>query len=188
MGNCVEKQLNARRGVFLDRDGVITISLEMEGKGYAPRSLAEFRFYDGTLECIERIRKLGFLPIIVSNQPDVANGLLSDSVLERMNQKIRDDLAIDEINNCPHSSMEDCSCRKPKPGMILLSAEKWSIDLSQSWMIGDRDSDVVAGATAGCKTIFIDRNWKAETGEYADFRCDSLQAAVDLISEQTNPY
>ena len=188
MGICVEKQLNARRGVFLDRDGVITVSLEMEGKGYAPRSLADFKFYDGTLDSIEGIRKLGFLPIIVSNQPDVANGLLADSVLEQMNQKIRDDLGIAEINNCPHNSMDNCSCRKPKPGMILSSAEKWSIDLPQSWMIGDRDSDVVAGATAGCKTIFIDRNWKAETGEYADFRCGSLRAAIDLISEQTDSY
>lgn len=180
--------MNARRGVFLDRDGVITVSLETEGKGYAPRSLVEFKFYDGTRESIERIRKLGFLPIVVSNQPDVANGLLSLSVLEQMNQRIRDDLGIAEINNCPHNSMDNCSCRKPRPGMILSSAEKWSIDLAQSWMIGDRDSDVVAGATAGCKTIFIDRNWKAETGEYADFRCDSLLAAVDLISEQTDSY
>lgn len=188
MGKCVEKQLTSRRGVFLDRDGVITVPSDKDGKGYAPRSLAEFKFYDGTLECIERIRKLGFLPIIVSNQPDVANGLLSDSVLEQMNQKIRDKLAIDQINNCPHNTLDNCSCRKPKPGMILSSAEKWAIDLDQSWMIGDRDSDVLAGATAGCKTIFINRNWKEETGEYADFRCDSLQAAVNLISKHVDSY
>ena len=173
-----------REAIFLDRDGVITIPSNIDGKGYAPRSLEEFRFYSGVQNSLEKIRALGFLTLIVSNQPDVANGLLPIHVLEQMNIRMLSDLALDDINNCPHNSLDHCGCRKPKPGMLISSAKKWNIELGQSWMIGDRDSDIAAGFAAGCRTIFIDRNWTEETGEFADFRCDSLERAVELISDR----
>jgi D-glycero-D-manno-heptose 1,7-bisphosphate phosphatase len=172
-----------KRAVFLDRDGVITVPTSVDGKGFAPRSISEFRFYEGTAESLERIHALGFLALVVSNQPDVANGLLSRSTLDLMNQRIINELAIDEVINCPHNTLEDCLCRKPKPGMLLSAAEKWDLELSESWMIGDRDSDVAAGFSAGCRTIFINRDWRDETGEFADCRTDSLKGAIDLIAK-----
>jgi D-glycero-D-manno-heptose 1,7-bisphosphate phosphatase len=182
MGKCNEYKVRSNRAVFLDRDGVLTVSTIRDGKGYAPLSLNQFRFYPGVAICINRIKDLGFLPILVSNQPDVANGLLPLHVLEEMNQKIREELEIKEINNCIHNNKDQCSCRKPLPGMLNNSANKLGINLSESWMIGDRDSDVSAGIAAGCRTIFINRNLRAETGELANFFCDSLEKAIDIIA------
>lgn len=183
MGKRNQSNLTPKAAVFLDRDGVITIPLELDNKGYAPRSISEFRFYEGSDSSIKRLRLLGFLTIVVSNQPDVGNGFLEESVLEQMNKMLIQELEIDEVNNCIHNREAGCNCRKPKPGMILDAATKWNIDLTKSWMVGDRDSDIVSGREAGCKTIFINRGWGSETGNESDYVCNSLQEAVDLISK-----
>ena len=186
MGKRNERKLKSKRAVFLDRDGVLTISTIRDGKGYAPLSLNEFRFYPEALTSVKRIKDLGFIAILVSNQPDVANGLLPTEVLEQMNQKIRDELGITEVNNCTHNKENQCPCRKPKPGMLIDSANKLGIKLDESWMIGDRDSDISAGLAAGCKTIFIDRNLRAESGEFAHLVCSSLENAIDFIANCEN--
>ena len=183
MRKCNERELKSNRAVFLDRDGVLTVSIVRNGKGYAPVSLDKFKFYPGVVNCVKRIRELGFIPVLVSNQPDVANGLLPILVLEQMNQKIREELDIIEINNCTHNNEDQCLCRKPKPGMLIDSANKLGIILNESWMIGDRDGDISAGIAAGCKTIFIDRKLRAESGELAHLVCDSLEKAIDFIAD-----
>jgi D-glycero-D-manno-heptose 1,7-bisphosphate phosphatase len=98
-----------------------------------------------------------------------------------MNNRMLQDLELDEVNNCPHNSENNCSCRKPKPGMIKSSAERLGIDLSKSWIVGDRDGDITAGSIAGLRTVFIDRKWIEESGSSAEFRCLSLTEAVSLI-------
>jgi D-glycero-D-manno-heptose 1,7-bisphosphate phosphatase len=183
MGKCNKRELKSNRAVFLDRDGVLTVSIVREGKGYAPLTLEQFRFYPGVADCVSRIQELGFIPILVSNQPDVANGTLPIHVLEQMNQKILDELNISEINNCIHNDEDQCLCRKPKPGMLINSALKLGVSLQESWMIGDRDGDINAGIAAGCKTIFINRDMPAESGVMAHLTCDSLEKAIDLIAE-----
>ena len=183
MGKRNERELKSNHAVFLDRDGVLTISTIRDGKGYAPVSLDQFKFYPGVTNCVNRIKDLGFIPVLVSNQPDVANGLLPIQVLEQMNQKIREELDITEINNCTHNNENQCLCRKPLPGVLIDSANKLGINLNESWMIGDRDSDISAGIAAGCKTIFIDRNLRAESGELAHLVCDSLEKAIDFIAD-----
>lgn len=183
MGKCDKRKLKSNRAVFLDRDGVLTVSIVRDGKGFAPLTLNQFRFYPNVNECISRIKRMGFIPVLVSNQPDVAKGILPIQVLEQMNQKIREELKIFEINNCIHSNEDYCMCRKPKPGMLIDSASKLGINLKESWMIGDRDSDINAGRAVGCKTIFIDRSTPLESGLMADRTCDSLERAVDFIAE-----
>jgi D-glycero-D-manno-heptose 1,7-bisphosphate phosphatase len=185
MGKHYPNNLIPKTAVFLDRDGIITIPLKANGKGYAPRSMSEFKFYNESDFSIKRIKLLGYLAIIVSNQPDVANGLLEESVLKQMNKKILLELEIDEVNNCIHNQASECFCRKPKAGMIFNAASKWDIDLNKSWMVGDRDSDIESGHKAGCRTIYINRGWKGETGYKSDFICSSLPEAVDLISKFT---
>jgi D-glycero-D-manno-heptose 1,7-bisphosphate phosphatase len=167
--------------IFFDRDGVITISHRLNGKGFAPRNLTDFRFYEDVKSSLIKTRDAGFLNIVVSNQPDIATGLLPPSVLGEMNSILFEELALDDVFNCQHISEDNCNCRKPKPGMIYNAVEKFNIDLSSSWMIGDRDSDIEAGITAGVRTIFIDRSWESENGLEADFRCESLFEAVGLI-------
>jgi len=167
--------------IFFDRDGVITIPVDLNGKGFAPRNLNDFKFYNDAKDSLLRTRAAGFFNVVVSNQPDVSSGLLSLNMLESMNTVLRHSLALDEVINCPHNSSDHCLCRKPKPGMIYAAAEKFGIDLSHSWIVGDRDGDIAAGSSAGLKTIFIDRNWLEETGSMAKFKCKSLKEAVDLI-------
>jgi D-glycero-D-manno-heptose 1,7-bisphosphate phosphatase len=170
-----------KSAIFFDRDGVLTIPVSMNGKGFAPRCLEDFKYYEDAVESLQITRAAGFLNVVVSNQPDVSTGLLLDSVLESMNNRMLQDLELDEVNNCPHNSENNCSCRKPKPGMIKSSAERLGIDLSKSWIVGDRDGDITAGSIAGLRTVFIDRKWIEESGSSAEFRCLSLTEAVSLI-------
>ena len=174
-----------KRAIFFDRDGVITVSKRINGKGYAPRNLMDFCLYEDAKSSIRKTKEAGFLNIVVSNQPDIATGLLQPSVLNEMNIVLFKELALDDVFNCQHILEDNCNCRKPKPGMIYTAVEKYEIDLSSSWIIGDRDSDIEAGIIAGVRTIFIDRRWVSENGFYADFRCESLCDAVDLIFENT---
>jgi len=167
--------------IFFDRDGVIIVPKRLEGKGFAPRELKDFYFYEDAMSSLIKTRNAGFLNIVVSNQPDIAAGLLQFGVLNEMNNILFRELALDDIFNCQHISKDKCNCRKPKPGMIYTAAEKFNIDLSNSWIIGDRDSDIEAGLIAGVRTIFVDRRWESEYGFEADFRCESLCEAVDLI-------
>lgn len=186
MGERGSFNLKLRPAIFFDRDGVLTIPINLNGKGYAPRSLEDFKYYNDAAESLLRTHVAGFLNIVVSNQPDVSNGLLLESVLDSMNNSMLQDFALDEVNNCQHNSDDNCICRKPKPGMILSAAQRNGIDLSNSWMIGDRDGDITAGSISGTRTIFIDRNWLEESGNLAEFRCASLTEAVGLILRHSN--
>jgi D-glycero-D-manno-heptose 1,7-bisphosphate phosphatase len=172
---------NSFPAVFLDRDGVITVPISLNGKGYAPRDLKNFKYYEDAKSALLRTREQGFLNIVVSNQPDIANGLLSEESISKMNIKMLSELALNDVIICPHNSKQNCICRKPKPGMILDACKKHAIDLSTSWIVGDRNSDIEAGVNAGIHTVFIDRMWNDETGMNADFKCNSLNEAVDVI-------
>lgn len=174
---------NNKPAIFFDRDGVLTVSKRINGKGFAPRDLTDFCLYDDAISSLKKTRNAGFLNIVVSNQPDVATGLLQRSVLNEMNNILFNKLALDGVFNCQHAKENNCSCRKPKPGMIYTATQKFNVDLSGSWIIGDRDSDIQAGKLAGIRTIFIDRSWVSESGYSADFRCESLRDAVELIFE-----
>lgn len=170
------------KAIFLDRDGVINQTIVKMGKPRAPYSMEEFRFIDGVPEATQELKKLGYLLIVVTNQPDVSRGWVTmDKVIE-VNQFVEKSLQVDEIYACFHDQKDMCECRKPKPGMILAAAKKWNIDLSLSFMIGDRESDVEAGVSAGCRTIFI-----SDTAPdfQVDYYCSSLLQASYWIKRMT---
>jgi len=120
--------------------------------------------------------------IAITNQPDVARGTQSRAVVESINAFILSKLPIREIFVCFHDNADDCACRKPKPGLILQAAEKYGLDLSQSWMVGDRWKDVSAGQAAGLRTIFVDYHY-AETyqGSPADFTVEDTAFLAEII-------
>jgi len=128
--------------VFLDRDGVINANLERNGKPVAPTSLSEFRILPGVIEGVRLLKEAGFLLVVVTNQPDVANGLTPRPTVEAMHAEIRRQLPIDDIVVCFHADADKCSCRKPKPGMIFDAAARHGIDLASSYLVGDRWRDV----------------------------------------------
>lgn len=160
-----------RRAIFLDRDGVINYPIVLLGKPYAPKVFSEFVLYPDAIKTLQEFKSYGFALVIVTNQPDVGHGLIDMSELTKMHQFIQGLINIEMIQICPHKQDEGCLCRKPKAGMLLDAAKKMNIDLSNSWLIGDRISDIEAGNSAGVKTIFIDR-------DYAETQGNIIQASV----------
>ena len=171
-----------RRAVFLDRDGVINRALVRDGKPYPPRSLEELQIIEGVFEALENLKAAGYLLICITNQPDVARGKQKRERVEEINSFLMKSLPLDEILVCYHDDFDQCSCRKPNPGLLHEAAEKYAIDLSSSFMIGDRWKDIEAGRRAGCLTIFIDYGYKEpEPPSPPMCRVQSLSEAVTWI-------
>ena len=170
------------RAVFLDRDGVINEVLFRGGnntKPIAPWKIEEFKLIQNINRPLNNISKMGFKLFIVTNQPDVAKGILKPSVLEKMNDIILNALPIDEIMVCKHIDSDYCECRKPKPGMIKTLAQKWKIDVQSSFLIGDNWKDIESGKAAGCSTILIDKFYNSSI--QSDYRVENLKMSVEVI-------
>jgi D-glycero-D-manno-heptose 1,7-bisphosphate phosphatase len=166
--------------VFLDRDGVINESLVRNGRPYAPTHFAEFSILPGVCEALLSLKKAGYRLIVVTNQPDLAKGSLPPDELEKMHSKMLSTLPIDDVRVCPHIEEDGCSCRKPKPGMLIDAARELSLDLKKSFMVGDRWRDIDAGKAAGCKTVLIGDGY-GERPIVADATVTSLLEASRLI-------
>lgn len=177
-----------RRAIFLDRDGVINRALERESKPFPPRNLAEFDILPEVPEALARAKAAGFLLVVATNQPDVGRGTLKREVVEQIHAHMVSKLPIDLVEVCYHPGQgaSHCDCRKPEPGMLRHAASELKIDLSRSWMVGDRWRDVDCGYAAGCKTIFIDRGYAEELRQKPDFSARNLAEAVDIILARLN--
>ncbi len=169
------------RAVFLDRDGVLTVPVVRDGRTFAPRTLEEFALLPGVPEAVAALERAGFRRIVVTNQPDVADGTLPRVVLDEMHRRLREWLPLDDIRVCCHRDADGCACRKPKPGMLLEAARELSLDLPGSFMVGDRWRDVAAGRAAGCRTIFLDWGYREELRARPDHTVRTLAEACDLI-------
>jgi D-glycero-D-manno-heptose 1,7-bisphosphate phosphatase len=169
------------RAVFLDRDGVINVSIVRGGKPYPPNNLSEFTYLPGAVEGIKKLRQAGYLIIVVTNQPDVATGLQERTTVELMHAKILNDELCDDIKVCYHIDKDLCSCRKPRPGMLLQAASEWGIDLTTSFMVGDRWRDIEAGNAAGCSSYFIDYQYQEREPSGPFKRVRSLVEASQCI-------
>jgi D-glycero-D-manno-heptose 1,7-bisphosphate phosphatase len=168
-----------QRTVFLDRDGVINKTVFRDGRPTSPRNLAEFEIDDGVEESLTRLRAAGFKLFVVTNQPDVARGLMPLESLRLMTEMIVATFAVDEVRVCPHDDRDRCGCRKPKPGMLLELARKHGVDLGESYLIGDSWKDTSAASAAGCRSIILDRPYNQ--GDLSDYRVANLGEAVELI-------
>ncbi len=144
-----------KRAVFLDRDGVINQTVFKMGKPRAPYSLEELAFCSGVPEAISFLKDEGFILVVVTNQPDVARGWVTREAVDLVNGYVSQALNLPDIRSCFHTDSDRCECRKPRPGMLLEAASDYGIDLSESFMVGDRISDIEAGRNAGCRTILI---------------------------------
>ena len=170
------------RAVFLDRDGVLTCALIREGQAHAPVIPAEMEIDADAPAALARLKAAGFLLVVVTNQPDVARGIIRREDVEQMHATLRSALPLDACLVCYHDDRDACACRKPKPGMLLEAAAAHAIDLAQSFLIGDRWRDIDAGAAAGSRTIWIDRGYRERAPEHPpDARVASLRDAADWI-------
>ena len=170
------------KAVFLDRDGVLNEFFLREGTPHPPAGLHELTIYPDAAGALRRLRQAGYLLIVVTNQPDIARGTQTRAAVDEINAAIGAALPIDEFVVCPHDNGDNCRCRKPKPGMVLDAAARHAVDLRRSFLIGDRWRDIDCGASAGVRTVFIERGYGERAPEHApDFVAASLGAAAEWI-------
>ena len=171
------------RAVFLDRDGVLNANIERDGRPVAPWRLEDFKVLPGVAEAVSEFRRAGFLIVVVTNQPDIANGRTPLATLAAMHDELRRHVDVDDIRVCPHVDADACACRKPRPGMLVDAAADHSIALDRSWLVGDRWRDIAAGHAAGCRSILVG-DWDGDAPEGmrpAHGRVKSLSDAVGII-------
>ena len=138
-----------------------------------------------------RLKAANFLLIVITNQPDVGRGTQSREAVETMNLKLQAALpSLDAIEVCYHGGErygEPCSCRKPRPGLILRAAAAMNIDPAKSYVIGDRWRDVDCARAAGCRAILIERGYKEALRHTPDFTVTSFTDAVSALLRDANP-
>lgn len=171
------------KALFLDRDGVINKAYVRQGKSYPPSALDEFVILDGVREALEVSSQMGFLNLIVTNQPDIGTGQQSQGILDEIHDYIKKTLTIDDIFVCIHTDADVCSCRKPLPGMLLNAQEKWDVDFQKSFLVGDRWRDIGAAQAVGCDSFFIDYGYDERRPEYPHRTVSSLREAVQKICQ-----
>jgi D-glycero-D-manno-heptose 1,7-bisphosphate phosphatase len=141
----------------------------------------EFRILPGVARACARLRERGFALIVVTNQPDLARGTQSRSEVDKMHDRLRAAVELDEIVVCDHDDADDCACRKPRPGMLLDAAARLGLDLAASFAVGDRWRDVEAAQRAGVYAIFVDRDYAERRPDRPDAVVADLPAAVAVI-------
>lgn len=172
-----------RKALFLDRDGIFNEAVLRQGIPTAPRSWEEIKTpsdFDG--ELLGRIKKLGFLLILVTNQPDVERGKVTRDFVEAVNRRYKEKYALDAVYYCPFAS-NDHPLKKPNPGMFLRAAEDLSLTLSECFHLGDTDRDIGAASRCGCRSLLWNRPYNANLT--ADFAVKSLQDVCNLLAEAT---
>jgi D-glycero-D-manno-heptose 1,7-bisphosphate phosphatase len=175
------------RAVFLDRDGVLNDVILRDGRPHPPASLAEMRVAAGAAEGLARLKAAGFLLIVVTNQPDVGRGTQSRETVDEINRSLSAALPLDDFVVCVHDGKEPCACRKPAPGMVLEAAARHKIDLTRSFLIGDRWRDIDCGHAAGVRTVWIDRGYRERGPTHpADHRCADISEAAAWILESAS--
>jgi D-glycero-D-manno-heptose 1,7-bisphosphate phosphatase len=174
-----------QRVVFLDRDGVLNRAFPEGGTTRPPMSVAELEVLPGVPAALARLRAAGFALVVVTNQPDVARGRQTFEAVEQINARLSAELPLLDVFACYHDTPDGCSCRKPKPGLLLAAAREWELDLGSAVLIGDRWSDIVAAQAAGCRGVLIDTPFGNPERCNPDHRAADITGAVDWILATT---
>ena len=167
------------RAIFFDRDGVLNELVKRDGGYYSPRDQSNFKVIPNSVEVTRQTNSLGYLNIVISNQPDVARGYLNKSELDKMTKLLLDKLIIDDVFYCIHDDSDLCNCRKPAPGLFIQAAEKWKIDLQNSYMIGDTWKDIEAAKNANIHSFLLDRAYNLDYNN--PDRINSLEELFNYI-------
>jgi D-glycero-D-manno-heptose 1,7-bisphosphate phosphatase len=171
-----------RRAVFLDRDGVLNRTEVRDGAPRPPKSLAELEILPGVQEALRDLAAERLLLVVVTNQPDVARGFQSRDEVEAIHESLKSRLKLDDIFTCYHDDQDGCDCRKPKPGLLQEAAAMHDIELSRSFLVGDRWRDIEAGRTAGCETFLLARPYSGRERCRPDHEAADLGAAAKIIA------
>lgn len=168
--------------VFFDRDGVLNKASVSNGKPYAPTKYQDFELCLGVVRNLEILKARNFLIIVVTNQPDIGNGVTHLKEVQLMHKKLMETHLIDKIYMCSHKQDDNCSCRKPNIKMFMDAKQKFNIDMSSSWLVGDRWSDILAGINAGVNPILIDYGYSETEGKLPPcIKVKDFQTAIKKI-------
>ena len=173
----------ATKTIFLDRDGVINHDMHYLFK------INEFKFFDGIFEACQYFEELGYKIIIVTNQSGIARGYYNESDYLKITRWMvrqfkNNDVNILDIFHCPHGPNSKCICRKPKPGMLNQAIRKYNVDLRNSWMIGDKETDMQAAMAAGIENnkILLKSSSKIDSEDsIANHYIDSIKNIKEII-------
>ena len=199
--------MGTRRAVFLDRDGVINRNVfnPATGEYEAPLTAEDFELLPGVSEALLQVRDAGFLLFLVSNQPNYAKGKSSLAELRAIDTELRRELAAIGVEfaaayYCLHHPKGavagfsgSCACRKPSPYFLLRAQRQFGLNFQQSWMVGDRATDIECGRAAGVRTILIDPSGRGDGQAAPDWITADLASAAEMICEahlscRSNPF
>lgn len=165
--------------IFLGRDGVITVE---KGEVTSKEQLEIFPYVK---ECITRVHNLGYLAIVITNQPIVGRRMIKEEALREMNEYLKQQTGIDKVFYCPHTKR--CECKKPQIGLIMQAEEEWDINRKESYMVGDRKCDILTGINAGIRTVLVDSVYgfkELEKGIIPDYCFETLLDFVQYLQEK----
>jgi len=177
-----------KKGVFLDRDGVINRAILVNGLPKSPKSVGEIEILDGVVEAVKAIKTLKLIPVVITNQPDVARNITSQNQANQINYQIGLITGIEHFYTCFHDDNDKCNCRKPAPGLIYQAVNDLNLDIQKSYLVGDRWRDISAGQAAGCKTFFIDYGYPEKKPEGNFTRVKSLTDVVRMLEGELNGF
>jgi heptosyltransferase-2 len=169
----VKKLLPSRKAVFFDRDGTLCRDADYMNKW------EDFEIFP-EIKNLGRLKEKGFMLIGVSNQSGIARGIVDEDFTKEVNRVFIDKYGFDDFYYCPHHPDEHCSCRKPEPGMVFRARAEHGINLKQSYIIGDKDADMLLAKAVGAKSILV-KTGKQHESDYADYIVENLKDAVDII-------
>jgi D-glycero-D-manno-heptose 1,7-bisphosphate phosphatase len=169
------------KAVFLDRDGVINLTVFRKGAHRAPQDMSEWAYVEGVQTTLAALKARGYVLLVCTNQPDVPRGWQDRDQVVDFHAKIEAELPVSRVYACFHDDAHDCACRKPKPGMLVQGSEEFDIDLSQSWMVGDRSKDIEAGKAAGCRTIYLRHDHDSAPSGNPDHEITKLEQLLEII-------
>jgi histidinol-phosphate phosphatase family protein len=174
------------KAIFLDRDGTISVG---EPRYARIDSIDKLELLPTVIDALQLLASLDYGVFIITNQAGIAEGLISEEEFEHINIHLLEMIAPSGIHvlktyHCSHGKGASCTCQKPRPGMLLTAAKEFNIELQDSWMIGDRITDVATGINAGTKAILVESGAPQMNTDTADYIAPNLLDAIAYIAKQ----
>jgi D-glycero-D-manno-heptose 1,7-bisphosphate phosphatase len=174
-----------KSGVFIERDGVLNETRIERQHQVSPLTLKEFRPRIEVLPLLNELKAAGLVLIVTTNQPGLSRGYQSRRELDRMHELLRRTFPVDDILVCPHDTMDDCPCHKPRPGLIVEACFHWHLSPSHCFVISDKWQDSEAARAVGCSSVLLQSPWLGKG--HHDYVLPDLGAVTSKILELTVP-
>ena len=168
------------KAFFFDRDGVLNEIVERDGGHYSPQDFSQFKIVEEAIKVTRHTRSIGFLNIVISNQPDISRKKLNKSHLNKMTDQLYKKLELDDVFYCVHDDQDCCECRKPLSGLFLQASKKWNINLTDSYMIGDTWKDIEAARSANITSLLLSKVYNLDYD--SPCRINSLEDMFSYIA------